>query len=111
MHAVTLPGMVVGTVAYLSPEQACGKEVHAPSDIFSFGCVGYEMLQGQPPFLRATPMETMAAILQEEPSYEQWRTKIPAPLIRLLQDCLKKNPADRIQNGQQLTQALAQLHE
>ena len=60
----TKPGMLMGTVGYMSPEQIKGQEVDATSDIFSFGSLLHEMLTGKPPFLRNTPAETFAAILQ-----------------------------------------------
>jgi serine/threonine protein kinase len=107
----TAPGMVLGTEGYLSPEQARARRVTASSDIFSLGCVVYEMLQGRQPFLRETQIETMAAITHEEPPYGQLASKIPGDLIRILQACLKKDPSARIQNGRELCQELERLRE
>ena len=64
---ITKAGTVLGTVAYMSPEQAKGEQVDARSDIFSFGLVLYEMLSGCPAFLRSSAIETTAAILRDEP--------------------------------------------
>ena len=64
---LTQKGTVLGTPGYMSPEQVSGHRADTSSDIFSLGCVLYEMLSGRPPFRRATPMETLAAILNEEP--------------------------------------------
>jgi len=75
---ITSPGVVLGTAAYMSPEQARGREADYRSDQFSFGLVVYEMLSGRQPFVRDSAVETMAAIVRDEP--EPLEGRIPAPL-------------------------------
>ena len=91
--AVTNPGTVLGTAAYMSPEQARGEELDARSDQFSFGLVLYELAAGKRPFQRASAAETMAAIIREEP--EPLPPDVPAPLRWAIERCLSKEPADR----------------
>jgi tetratricopeptide (TPR) repeat protein len=96
----TKPGTVIGTIGYMSPEQVRGEQADGPSDIFSFGCVLYEMLSGQRPFARATTAEMIAAILDAEPSpMAKTGKKIPADLERVIRHCLEKRPAERYQSA------------
>ena len=91
----TLPGMVMGTVGYMSPEQVRGDATDARSDIFSFGAVLYEMLTGKRPFKRDTSAETMTAILREEPpelNGTGWQG--PLGLQRILCRCLEKKSSE-----------------
>ena len=97
----TKPGTVLGTVAYMSPEQVRGEAVETSSDIFSLGCVLYEMLTRQRPFARATAAETMTAILRDEPP-PLTPTKVPVALEHLLHHCLEKKPGDRFQSARDL---------
>jgi eukaryotic-like serine/threonine-protein kinase len=90
---LTEAGAVVGTVAYMSPEQAQGQEVDARSDIFSFGLVLYEMVSGRRAFPGKTAIATMSAIMKDEPSPMQG----PAALERIVQRCLAKQPSARYQ--------------
>ncbi len=106
--ATTKPGTVLGTVAYMSPEQVRGEAVDAPSDIFSLGCVLYEMLTRQRPFARATTAETMTAILRDEP-LPLTPTKVPIALEHLLHHCLEKKPSDRFQSARDLAFDLKEL--
>ena len=95
--AMTRSGMTLGTLAYMSPEQVRGEELDARSDIFSLGLVLYEMLTGRHPFRRENPMETAAAILQEEPQAVGVIAKgIPVELEKLVGRCLRKDAARRI---------------
>jgi Tol biopolymer transport system component len=90
----TAVGMIVGTAAYMSPEQVTGREVDKRADIWAFGCVFYEMLTGRPPFRADAPQETMASILRDEPDL----TKVPAQARRLLKRCLEKDPQKRLRH-------------
>jgi len=100
--SLTQPGMVVGTVAYMSPEQAQGLAVDARSDIFSFGLVLYEMLSGRRAFTGVTPMAVAAAILHKEPD----PLDAPPAVQDILARCLRKSPAERIQSFAQAKDAL-----
>jgi serine/threonine-protein kinase len=103
----TEPGMVMGTVAYMSPEQVRGQAVDHRSDIFSFGCVLYEMLTGRSAFLRDSAAETMTAILKEEPPKPtSLEASVPAPLSRAIAHCLEKRPEERFQSAKDLGFAL-----
>jgi len=99
---LTQAGMVLGTAAYMSPEQAEAKPVDARSDIFSFGLVFYEMLSGRRAFLGDTAIAIMAAILHKEP---EPLDATPA-LKTILTRCLRKSPADRFQSMTQVKEAL-----
>ncbi len=106
----TLPGIVMGTVGYMSPEQVRGEPCDARSDIFSFGAVLYEMLTGKRAFKRETSAETMTAILREEPSELSgtgWQG--PPELQRILVRCLEKNVAQRFQSASDLAFAIESL--
>jgi len=97
----TLP-TVIGTVTYMSPEQARGLRVDHRTDIFSFGVVLYEMLSGFPPFQRVTPGDTLSAILHDEPAeLPRVDSAIPA-LERIVRHCLEKKPDERFQNFRDL---------
>src|SRR5207248_859517 len=94
----TDPGTVLGTVHYMSPEQARGLKVDARSDIFSLGIVLYEMIAGRRPFTGATAADVMAAILQMEPTpLVQIASAIPAELDRIVTQALRKDCAARYQ--------------
>jgi serine/threonine protein kinase/Tfp pilus assembly protein PilF len=104
----TKPGMLIGTLTYMSPEQLKGLEIGLTSDLFSFGSLLFEMLTGKPPFLRNTPAETLAAILNDPPP-DSDSSLIPGELSRLVLFCLQKNPADRFQSARDLYLALKTL--
>ena len=106
----TSPGMVMGTVGYMSPEQVRGEATDARTDIFSFGAVLYEMLTGKRAFKRDTSAETMTAILREEPlepSDSGWQGL--AGLQRILARCLEKNVERRFQSASDLAFAIDSL--
>ncbi|MHC4192233.1 MAG: serine/threonine-protein kinase, partial [Planctomycetota bacterium] len=95
---VTEPGRVIGTPAYMSPEQARGKPADKRSDIWSFGCVLYEMLTGRGPFEGETISDTLAGILEHEPNWEALPQSTPANIRSLLRHCLKKDQRRRLQH-------------
>ena len=105
MPTETDTGIVMGTAGYMSPEQVRGEHVDTASDIFSFGCVLYEMLAGRRAFARETAVQSMAAILETEPP-EFSDTEAPAELRQIVKHCLEKFPARRYQSAQDLALAL-----
>jgi serine/threonine protein kinase len=108
----TAPGMIIGTPAYMSPEQVCGDPVDERSDIFSFGCVLYEMLSGRPVFKRGTAAETLAAVLKEEPAeLTSVSANPPTALNRIVSRCLEKNRTQRFQTASDLRFALESASE
>src|SRR5260370_14187602 len=97
----------MGTVGYMSPEQVRGQPADAPSDLFSFGCVLYEMVTGRRPFQRDTAAETMTAILHDEPPDPTSSGQpLPAELGRAIRQCLAKNPHQRLQSARDLALGL-----
>jgi len=106
----TDPGVVLGTVGYMSPEQVRGEGVDHRSDIFSFGAVLYEMLCGKRAFHRDSPVETMSAILKEDPpDLSETNKSAPPGLQRVVDHCLEKNPEERFQSARDLAFALQAL--
>jgi serine/threonine protein kinase/Tfp pilus assembly protein PilF len=101
---LTQPGTVLGTAAYMSPEQAKGGETDARSDIFSFGVVLYELLSGQRAFARNSIIETMAAIMRDEPA----PLNAPSNISGMIARCLQKLPARRFQTMRELRDAIQQ---
>jgi serine/threonine protein kinase/Tol biopolymer transport system component len=91
-------GMVLGTVGYMSPEQARGQAVDKRTDIWAFGCVLFEMCARQPPFAGATISDAQAAVIEREPDWELLRAGTPANLVRLLHRCLTKDPKLRLRD-------------
>ena len=108
----TEEGFILGTMAYMSPEQAEGKKIDARSDVFSFGSVLYEMLTGQKAFQRETRLSTLAAILNEDlqPS-PQLDESLPREITQALARCLRKDPQRRWQNMSDLKVVLEDLKE
>lgn len=94
----TEPGKIIGTPAYMSPEQARGDTVDHRSDIWSFGCVLYEMLTGRVPFEGKTTSDTLANILSKEPDWQVLPQTTPANIQVLLRRCLEKDPRRRLQH-------------
>jgi hypothetical protein len=96
----TRPGVVIGTVAYMSPEQASGTPLDARSDIFSFGVVLYELLAGQRPFVGATELEVLKTIIHGQP--EPLSADVPQPLRGVVEKALEKDPAERYQSMREM---------
>jgi serine/threonine protein kinase len=91
--AMTQAGMIMGTAAYMSPEQARGRPVDRRTDIWAFGCVLYEMLTGKRAFRGEDVTDTIAAVVKEQPDL----TRVPVAARRLLESCLEKDPRKRLQ--------------
>ncbi|HET6462773.1 MAG TPA: protein kinase [Candidatus Krumholzibacteria bacterium] len=98
----TLAGVVMGTVGYMAPEQVRGQRADARSDLFSFGIVLYEMLTGESPFRRDTVVESLNAILKDDPPV----INTPTPLAPIIRRCLEKDPARRFQSASDLAFAI-----
>ena len=94
----TIEGAIMGTAAYMSPEQARGQSVDKRTDVWAFGCVLFEMLTGRSPFGRETMSETLAAILETEPDWRVLPSSTPANILRLLERCLTKDVTRRIRD-------------
>src|SRR5580698_10133514 len=109
---ITEHGTIMGTVGYMSPEQATGEELDFRSDQFSFGSVLYEMATGSPAFRKKTHAETTAAILRDEP--ERLASKMlqaPAPFIWIVERCLAKDPKQRYSSTRDLARDLAAVRD
>ena len=106
----TEPGTILGTVGYMSPEQVRGEPADHRTDIFSLGCVLYEMLTRRRPFGGETPAETLAAILRDQPSELAVADRhIPARVDAVVRRCLEKNPDHRFQSARDLAFALREI--
>jgi serine/threonine protein kinase len=95
---MTRPGVILGTAAYMSPEQARGKPVDKRADIWAFGCVLYECLSGKRPFQGDTITEIVASILKSEPDWTLLPVETPAIVRSLLRQCLQKDPKERMRD-------------
>src|SRR3989454_5802072 len=110
--APTIPGVLMGTIEYMSPEQARGRPVDFRSDQFSFGSVLYEMATGKPAFQRGTKAETLAAILRDDPEpIASLNPHAPAPLCWVVERCLAKNPEQRYASTRDLARDLAAMRD
>ena len=94
----TQAGIILGTAAYMSPEQAKGKPVDRRADIWAFGCVLYEMLAGQQAFRGETISDSLASVLKDEPAWEALPSNTPSMLRTLLRRCLNKDPRRRLRD-------------
>ena len=95
---VTEPGQLIGTPSYMSPEQARGKPTDERGDIWSFGCVLYEMLTGKHPFEGETASDTLVGVLEREPDWDVLPQATPANVKVLIRRCLEKDPQQRLQH-------------
>jgi len=108
----TIPGIMMGSMGYMSPEQVRGSGADQRSDIFTFTAVLYEMLTGQRAFQRATSIDAMSAILNEEPTpLAQLKPNLPVGLEKILQRGLEKNPEQRFQSASDLGFALESMSD
>jgi Tol biopolymer transport system component/serine/threonine protein kinase len=107
---MTRAGRILGTAAYMSPEQARGQPVDARSDIFSFGSTLYEMVTGRVPFRGKTAIDTLSAIIRDEPvPPAQINADVPVELERIIGKCLEKVPEERYQDSRDLAVDLKHL--
>jgi eukaryotic-like serine/threonine-protein kinase len=97
-HGATRDGIVLGTAAYMSPEQARGRGVDKRADIWAFGCVLYEMLAGRAAFAGETMTDVLAAVIQRDPDWTQLPRDLPRSVVALLGRCLQKNPRERLRD-------------
>jgi eukaryotic-like serine/threonine-protein kinase len=106
----SLPGVVLGTVGYMAPEQIRGQPADARSDIFSFGLILYEMIAGRPAFRAATTADTQAAVLKEEPQHlSATNATVPPGLEQIVGHCLEKEPQRRFQATSDIAFSLQSL--
>jgi serine/threonine-protein kinase len=96
--AATRVGVIMGTAAYMSPEQARGKSVDKRADVWAFGCVLYEMLVGIRPFDGDDVSQTMARVIEREPDWTPLARVAPAGVVRVIQRCLQKDPQNRLRD-------------
>ncbi len=106
--AMTRPGVILGTAAYMSPEQARGRAVGKQTDIWAFGAVVYEMLTGHRLFGGETISDSIGAILHREPDWDRLPAEVPRPVRRLLRRCLQRDRAHRLRD---IGDALIELRE
>jgi eukaryotic-like serine/threonine-protein kinase len=112
MTQATEPGTILGTVGYMSPEQASGRLVDFRSDQFSFGSILYEMATGQKVFVRGTKVQSLAAIIDEEPEpLGKVNPKLPASFCWMVERCLSKDPEGRYASTKDLARDLAALRD
>ena len=109
--ARTTPGTILGTVGYMSPEQVRGEPADYRTDLFSFGAVLYEMALAKPPFREPTDVETMTAILRNEPADLHRRGATSPELLRVIGRCLEKKPEERFQSASDLAFVLSVFGE
>ena len=104
----TLPGAVLGTTVYMSPEQARGKPVDRRTDIWAFGCILYECLTGRRPFEGKTAMETLSLVIGREPDWRLLPETTPPAVRSLIQRCLQKDPKERLHD---ISDARIEIHD
>jgi serine/threonine protein kinase len=104
---VSQPGQILGTVAYMSPEQIQGQDVDARSDLFAFGILLYEMLTGRHPWPRPSAVDTLHAILHDDPPPIDASPQVGTELAAVVQTLLRKQPAERYPSAEAVLEALA----
>jgi serine/threonine-protein kinase len=105
-HRLSLPAQILGTVAYMSPEQVQGQDIDQRSDLFAFGIVLYEMLTARHPWDRRSPVDTLHAILHDEPPPMHVASLMDAELAAITQKLLRKSPAERYSSADAVLGAL-----
>jgi len=106
----TIPGVVLGTAGYMSPEQVRSQPTDQRTDIFSLGVIAYEMLSGRRPFSEPSAIETMTAIVTKDPpDLSSLGAAIPVPMVRIVRRCLEKRPEERFQSARDLGFALESI--
>ncbi len=111
-RTLTKAGQLIGTTAYMSPEQVAGKPADARSDIFSLGCVLYEMLTGRAAFDGQNPNETLVAIVSKDPTpISELRSDVPSSLELVVQRCLEKERDERFESARDVAFALEALSD
>jgi serine/threonine protein kinase len=96
--AATREGIILGTAAYMAPEQAKGLPVDKRADVWAFGCVLFEMIAGRPPFHGETVTDVLASVVKDDPDWAALPATTPAPVRRVLRRCLVKNPRRRLRD-------------
>ena len=107
----TQAGVILGTAAYMSPEQAKGKVVDKRSDIWSFGCVLFELLTGKQTFIGDSLTDTLATVIRGEPDWSLLPPETPNAIRRLLRRCLQKDPRERLRDIGEVRIVLSDLHQ
>jgi len=111
LPTTTIEGAILGTVGYMSPEQATGRPVDFRADQFALGVICYEMLSGRRAFVRPSAVETLSAIIREEPvALASLRSDIPEELLAIVARCLAKHPNDRFPSTVDLSNRFERLH-
>ncbi len=106
----TADGVAVGTVDYMSPEQACGREVDGRSDLFSLGCALYHLISGRQAFPGASPIERLGQRINNRPTpITNHRPELPASLVQVIDKLMATRPIDRYQSGSEAAEALQNL--
>lgn len=108
---VTTPGTMIGTTAYMSPEQIRGEAADHRSDIFAVGLMLFELLTGARPFREPTIVETMHAILKRPAPLDRIEPTVPRPVVEIVKRCLEKQPADRFESARELAMAVQSLFD
>ncbi|HWI18113.1 MAG TPA: protein kinase [Vicinamibacterales bacterium] len=97
--AMTQAGMILGTAAYMAPEQARGRKVDQRADLWAFGAILFEMLSGTPPFAGETVTDILARVMERDPAWAALPSTTPANVVRVLRRCLEKDPARRLRHA------------